>query len=334
MSIKVLKPGILTTVQDLGRYGYQHLGVPVSGAMDTRSHRLANALAGNSENEATLEITLSGPTLTFSKASCIAISGALLSPSINGKSIPNNRPIVVKPGDTLQFGERKSGVRAYMAVFGGIKTSPILESQSTYIRGGFGGYKGRALKKGDVLEIASPLSIENIDDLDKYLWQIQVYLPALLGFQNRSKIRVLKGPNYHLFSQESIKSFFGSPYLIEPQSDRMGYRLSGPKLKLVETNQLMSEAISFGTVQVPTDGNPIILMADRQTTGGYAKIANVCSADLPSVAQTMPGQSIVFEEISLADAQTLDAQRKESFGRLLQSLAPLRDTLGNHKNSS
>lgn len=334
MSITVIKPGMLTSVQDLGRYGYQHLGVPVSGAIDTRAHRLANFLAGNTDDTATLEITLTGPTLRFNTATCVAISGALLSPSINNNPIPNNRPIIVNAGDTLKFGQHESGLRAYLAVYGGFKIQPVMGSSSTYIRGGFGGFNGRALVKNDQISLNSPLTQHNLAALNQALWQIQIYLPAILNSRPRTDIRAVSGVHAELFTPESIQTFFNSAYTVDAQSERMGYRLKGPTLNLSSSKQILSEAISFGTIQVPPDGSPIILMADRQTTGGYAKIAQICSADLTFVAQTMPGQELRFHLISLAEAQQLDNQRKEAFGRFFQSLAVLREALNNYKNNS
>ncbi|PLC52434.1 carboxylase [Pollutimonas nitritireducens] len=324
MSITVIKPGLLSSFQDLGRFGHQHLGVPASGAMDSRAHRLANLLAGNTENEATLEITLVGPTLRFDAPGCIAISGAHLSPTLNNEPIPNNRPLIVRAGDILAFGARSAGLRSYIAWNGGIALPSVLGSRSTYLRGGFGGFHGRALRKGDVLNMLSTLDAGVLDDLEHELWKIKVYLPAILGLVPRTGIRVMRGAHTGLFTDASIADFFAGDYRIGPQSERMGYRLQGPQLSLKSSTQLLSEATSFGSIQVPPDGNPIVLMADRQTTGGYAKIGHVATVDLPSIAQCMPGETLRFTEIALSQAQQLDGQREDAFGRLHQTLAPLR----------
>jgi len=324
MSITVIKPGLLSSFQDLGRYGHQHLGVPVGGAMDSRAHRLANLLAGNPENEATLEVTLVGPVLRFDAPGCIAISGAHLSPTLNKAPIPNNRPLIVRAGDTLAFGARTAGLRAYIAWNGGIELPSVLDSRSTYLRGGFGGYHGRALQKGDVLNMLDALDKHVLNDLEQELWKIKVYLPAVLGLVPRAAIRVMRGAHTSLFTDASIADFFAGDYRVSPLSERMGYRLQGPQLSLKSSTQLLSEATSFGSIQVPADGNPIILMADRQTTGGYAKIGHVATVDLPLIAQAMPGETLRFAEIALAQAQQLDGQREEAFGRLHQALAPLR----------
>ncbi|HWK71809.1 MAG TPA: biotin-dependent carboxyltransferase family protein [Burkholderiaceae bacterium] len=327
MSITVLKPGLLSSFQDLGRKGYQHLGVPVGGAMDSRAHRLANLLAGNPQDEATLEITLSGPTLRFDSPACIAIAGAALSPTVNGKPVPNNRPLVIRQGDVLAFGARTAGLRAYVAWHGGIDLPVLLSSRSTYLRGGFGGYKGRALRANDVLRLRSPLDGPDLDALARELWNIKIYLPAPLGLAPRSAVRAMPGAHTSLFKDKSVDDFFSSEYRISPQSERMGYRLEGNTLELKSNAQLLSEATSFGSVQVPPDGKPIVLMADRQTTGGYAKIAHIASVDLPAIAQCMPGDALGFMPVELQEAQALDMQREEAFEQLCQALAPVRRLL-------
>ncbi|MFT0545702.1 biotin-dependent carboxyltransferase family protein [Allopusillimonas ginsengisoli] len=327
MSITVIKPGLLSTFQDAGRRGHQHLGVPVSGAMDNRAHRLANLLAGNDADEATLEITLTGPELRFDAPACIAISGARLSPSLNGQAIPNDRPLVVHAGDKLTFGARQSGVRAYLAWHGGIDVPTVLGSRSTYVRGSFGGLEGRALKKGDTLALCTSLREHDLQSLEHELWKIKIYLPAILGLQPRVALRVMRGPHTGLFTEAAIENLFSAAYRASPDSERMGYRLQGPLLPLKQPTQLLSESTSFGAIQVPADGQPIILMADRQTTGGYAKIAHVATVDLPLVAQCLPGETLKFTECTLEQAQRLDAQRDAAFDQLKQMLAPVRALL-------
>jgi biotin-dependent carboxylase-like uncharacterized protein len=324
MSITVIKPGLLSSFQDLGRHGYQHLGVPVGGAMDARAHRLANMLVGNDTDCATLEVTLSGPTLQFDQPACIAITGALLQPALNGRPVPNSRPLVVRPGDVLTFGQRQQGLRAYIAWHGGIELDYALESCSTYLRGKMGGYHGRALQKGDTLVLLKNLQNAHLDALAKALWDQKIYLPAALTPQPRTTVRAMRGAHTPLFTDTSLNDFFSRTYRIGAQSERMGYRLDGPALALREPAQLLSEATSFGTVQVPADGQPIVLMADRQSTGGYPKIAHVASADLPLIAQSMPGDELSFTEISLDQAQELDAQREQAFAQLHQALHNVR----------
>lgn len=325
MSISVVKPGLLSSFQDLGRHGHQHLGVPVGGAMDARAHRLANMLVGNTNDHATLEITLSGPTLQFSAPACIAITGAQFQPMINDRPVPNNRPLIVRAGDTLSFGQRQQGLRAYLAWHGGIELDCVLGSCSTYLRGKLGGFHGRALQKGDVLTPKKNLESHNLDALAKALWDQKIYLPATLTAQRRATVRAMRGAHTDLFTTAAVEAFFSAGYQITAQSERMGYRLEGPLLALKDPTQLLSEATGFGTVQVPPDGKPIVLMADRQTTGGYAKIAHVASADLPLVAQSMPGDELHFAEISLEQAQELDNQREDAFAQLHNALSSLRD---------
>ncbi len=359
MSIKVLKPGMLSTFQDLGRHGSQHLGIPVSGAMDAVAHRLANLLVGNETDDATLEITLTGPLLCFESACCIAITGADLGPTLNGKPLCLNRPVAVRAGDLLAFGARSFGTRAYLAVRGGCRLDGMMGSDSTYLRSGFGGYKGRALGKGDSIALRRPARLGDaaMQALHDELWDLRIYLPAKLGIaaarppsaatategtllgpatpaedktMARRSVRVLEGSQWDAFTEASRAAFLSETFRISPQSERMGYRLKGPVLSMTEPRQQLSEAICFGTIQVPAGGDPIVLMADRQTTGGYPKLAQVAQVDLPVLAQLGPGDTVSFETIALADAQRLDQQREQAFARLRQSLQPLRDLYERH----
>ena len=330
MSVNVIKPGMLATFQDLGRVGYQHLGVPVAGSMDARAHRLANLLAGNAGDVATLEITLSGPTLRFEQPACIAICGADLSPHVRNKPIPLNRPIVLKAGSELSFAERRHGARCYLAVFGGFAIANVLGSASTYVRSGMGGWHGRALRKGDQIGLNASLMSSGLKALSRKLWEIEVYLPAALSSSPRKTVRIVKGAQWKDFSPESCAAMITQPFRISPDSERMGYRLQGPMIALSEPRQMISEATSFGTIQVPSGGQPIVLMADRQTTGGYPKIAHVAAVDLPLLAQMLPGDMVRFEPISLVQAQELDAKREVAFIALKDQLEPLRQVLQSH----
>lgn len=335
MSIHVIKPGMLSTFQDLGRTGYQHLGVPVAGAMDARAHRLANLLAGNAQDMATMEITVSGPVLRFDQPACIAICGADLSPHLRNKPIPLNRPIALKAGSELSFGERRHGARCYLAVFGGFAVAKVLGSASTYVRSSMGGWHGRALRKGDQIELNTHLMSSGLTALSRKLWDIEVYLPAALASTPRRTVRIVKGAQWKEFSPESCAAMITQPFRISPDSERMGYRLQGPAITLSEPRQMISEATSFGTIQVPSGGQPIVLMADRQTTGGYPKIAQVAAVDLPLLAQMLPGDTVRFEPISLDHAQELDAKREVAFIKLSDQLEPLRQALQSHiKRSS
>jgi urea carboxylase len=308
MSIEVLKPGALTTLQDLGRRGYQRFGVPVNGVMDERSHRLANALLGNAQSEATLEITLMGPALRFATDALIAVTGADLDAKLNGEPLPRNEACVVSAGSELAFGKRRSGVRAYLAVRGGFKVDPVMGSASLFARGGYGGFAGRALAKGDVIEL-NDRSEAKVSTVDKVL----VALGEDVLADAEAPIRVIAGREWALFDPASQHAFVQQPFRLTPQSDRMGFRLEGPKLELTHAAQMESEALGFGAIQVPADGNPIVLMADRQTTGGYPKIAQVCAVDLPRLAQTMPGESLRFSLIGIDDAQRLLLSQERTF---------------------
>lgn len=314
--ITIEKAGLLTTVQDLGRYGYQKFGVVVSGAMDTYSHRVANLLVGNEENAATLEITLLGPSIVFDEDALISICGGDLTPTINGLPVRMGRSIFVKKDSILSFGTCKAGCRAYLAVAGGFSVPTILNSKSTYLRAKIGGYKGRALKTGDVLEVDTPcvLSKKIIHSLRNRLssgtfLEENWFFPSM-KYGKIFQIRLLKGRQFDLFTSDSQEKVFKESYQIQAESDRMGYRLNGPYLSLKFSKELISEAVNFGTIQVPSDGNPIILMADRQTTGGYPKIGQVAMVDLPLIAQAKPGDHLRFSEVSLLKAQQLFLERK------------------------
>ena len=313
MSIEVVKSGLLTTIQDLGRFGYQKYGVIAGGAMDTFAHRVANVLVGNEETEATLEMTVVGPALYFEEEALIAVCGAEFAPSIGDAVLPMWRPIWVNAGQTVRFGTARSGVRGYMAVAGGFRLPKVMNSYSTYLRAQIGGFEGRALRESDVLHLKemntlSRRLIRLLRSSDRkhethatVPWQVS---GALMPKYSASPVlRALPGRQYEKFTEESRADFFSQPFIMQPQSDRMGCRLQGRPLRLAEPAEMLSEPVAFGTVQVPADGNPIVLMADRQTTGGYPKIAEVISVDLPLLAQARVGSEIRFERIDVREAQ-------------------------------
>ncbi|MGE7092736.1 biotin-dependent carboxyltransferase family protein [Lysinibacillus sp. NPDC048646] len=307
MVIKVLQPGMLATIQDLGRYGLQKFGVIVGGGMDSISLRIANLLVGNSEGEGTLEVTLFGTTLLFESDELIAITGGNLQPTIDGKEVPMWQPIFIQKGSILKFNAAISGSRAYVSFSGGIQVPKVMGSKSTYIRAGIGGFQGRKLQKGDIFECdkRTALGEDLFHQLQKkasYLsWS--VYYTPFVTFKKIQTIRIIKGSEYPRFDEESLKKFFSTPYTISTHSDRMGYRLKGADIQLIEPFELLSEGVTFGTIQVPSNGQPIILMADRQTTGGYPKIGQVISADLPSLAQMQANGQVYFKEVTLEEAQ-------------------------------
>ncbi|WP_064094387.1 5-oxoprolinase subunit C family protein [Rossellomorea aquimaris] len=328
--INVVKSGLLSSIQDSGRYGFQRYGVIVSGSMDPLAHKIANLLVGNQEDEATIEITLVGPVLTFQKTSLISICGGDLSPSINGEPVPLWRSLLIKAGSELRFGPSKNGCRSYLSVAGGVELTPVMKSKSTYLRAGIGGFEGRPLKANDELKIGplSKSSADIVDYLTPFLkersfteidWSISSEF--ISTHQPDQPIRVIEGPEYKHFTKESQQHFFQQPFKVSPQSDRMGYRLSGSPLKLEKDFDMISEAVTFGTIQVPADGNPIILLADRQTTGGYPRIGHVASIDLPIIAQTKPGEKLSFTSITHEEAQQLYLDREKQIRHLKQGIS-------------
>lgn len=330
MSMVVIKPGMLSSFQDAGRHGHQPLGISVVGAMDQRAHRLANILVGNDAQTASLEITLTGPTLKFKEPCCIALSGADLSATLNGQTVALNRPLIVRPQDELAFGARKHGTRCYLAVHGGFALTPVLGSTSTYLRSHFGGWHGRALQKGDEIALARPLKNKSLEAVAMELWAIKIYLPAAIADSSRQRIRLIKSALWNDFTPESCVALLTETFRVSPDSERMGYRLTGTPLLMSKPRQLLSEATTFGTIQVPAGGQPIILMADRQTTGGYPKMAYVATVDLPLLAQRAPGDALKFEAITLERAQELDAARERAWQALSQTVKPIQDLLLKH----
>jgi KipI family sensor histidine kinase inhibitor len=291
-TITVLQPGLYTTVQDSGRWGHQSSGVPVSGALDGLSHRLANALVGNDRGAATLEVTLAGPELRFDAAATIAITGARLSPTHDGASVAMDTPVPLRRGAVLRFGERAEGARAYIAIDGGIGVPPVLGSRATHALTALGGFNGRPLALGDTLPLAPALRApaRRRVGIDRS--------PARGGV----RVRVLPGPQDDFFPEHAFESLQRSRFHVAPQSDRMGYRLVGSRLPRLDDREMISDATFPGGIQVPASGEPILLMADRQTTGGYPQIATVITADLPLAGQLAPGDWIEFQICSRAEA--------------------------------
>ncbi|HEX4986197.1 MAG TPA: biotin-dependent carboxyltransferase family protein [Burkholderiales bacterium] len=319
MSITVLRPGMLSSVQDRGRFGFQHLGVPVCGAMDAFSHRVANILAGNPEDAATLEVTLRGPRLRFDAEALVALCGARLSPRIGGEPVPEGRPVRVRAGAVLEFGEPVAGCRAYLAVHGGIAVPPVMGSRSTYDIAHMGGLGGRALRAGDVLpagkagEMPCPgLAREpglRTHGFAAPKWAVNQHA-GQLG-RDPQRLRILAGRHWDAFPAASREAFTGSDFRVAADSNRMGCRLEGPDIGMRPALEILSEAVTFGTIQVPPSGRPIVLMADRQTLGGYPRIAEVAGVDLHLAAQLRPGDRLRFEQVSLAQAQALWLKREQ-----------------------
>ncbi len=291
-AIKVLFPGAFTTLQDLGRVGFQAFGVPVSGCLDRYAHTAANALVGNPDHAATLEMTVLGPRIEFLCHCRIAIAGGNLQPTLNGSPLPQWRAIEISKGDRIAFKGVKSGCRAYLAIDGGFDVPEVMGSRSTYPRGKLGGLDGRPLKAGDILRKGQG-NASGEKSLPEAL------IPA---YPREMTCRVLPGPQESSF--DNLDTFYGSPYQITAKADRMGYRLKGPILTFKPTapKSIISEAVVPGAIQVPADGQPIVLMGE-QTVGGYAKIGVVTTPDRWRIAQLRPGDTLRFERTDVATAQ-------------------------------
>jgi antagonist of KipI len=295
--VHVIKAGLLTTVQDRGRWGFQSLGVSVAGPMDPVSHRLANAMAGNSADAATIESTLAGPELVFEDERRVAIAGAEYVISLDGQPVPSTGAFVVPAGATLRFGRRIRGSRAYLAVAGGFDTPPVLGSRSTHLPSAMGGLNGRALAVGDRLPCGAARMWKNPAATAHILPNVGRDIPDGLA-----TVRVLPGPSIDRFSAGALATLQSAAYRIAPSSNRMGFRLVGPPLTHTRGADMISDATPLGVLQVPAAGEPILLMADRQTTGGYPKVATVISADIGLAGQLGPGDAIMFAVCSRGEA--------------------------------
>ena len=321
--ITVMKSGLQDTIQDAGRTGYQKFGVVVGGAMDSFSHRVANLLVGNEGPEATVEMSLVGPRLLFEQDAVISICGGNLQPEIADIPVPMWKPVFIRKGSELVFGAAVAGSRAYLAVAGGIDVPVIMNSRSTYVKAKIGGLEGRALRKGDVLLFANPTGISACmkkqlktqkDSFRAPDWQIATKL--LPNLSDRYVIRVMRGRQYELFDGQSQNDFWHEPFTVSSLSDRMGYRINGPTLKVREKAEMISEAVTYGSIQVPADGNPIILAADRQTTGGYPKIGQVSSINFTKLAQAKAGDQLTFNEVTITASQKLMAIQEKNLKEL------------------
>ncbi len=325
MSVRIVRAGLLTTIQDLGRYGLQHMGIVPGGAMDPVAHRIANALVGNPAQAATLECTVLGPDLILGHDALIALYGAAFNAKIGGLPLPLNRPVLVKAGSTLKTGSAGRGARAYLAIAGGFEVAEVLGSRSTYIPAGFGGLEGRALKAGDRLPGIADLARVSAARFARIVRRnggversgfssVRWHAPELtLPFGAGLSVRAMEGRHFQQFDSTSREAFFGHIWRVSSDSNRMGYRLTGPRLTRTKPVEILSEPTCLGTVQVPNDGTPIALMADHQTTGGYPKIAEIAGVDIPGLAQLAPGGSVRFIACSLEEAE---AARKGAQARV------------------
>jgi len=307
VTLKVLDPGLLTTVQDRGRHGWARYGVPPSGPMDAAAAAAANALVDNLADAALLEITLTGPALWPRRDLLIAICGAAFEVWAGALQVPMWHAVYVRAGHVIRFGTRQAGARAYLAVAGGIDAPLFLGSRATYLPGSFGGWRGRALLRGDVLPIGPDPAGRPPHRLAAEAgraWSRS----RRPGYTATPTLRVVLGPQDDAFTAEAIARFLGETYTLTSASDRMGIRLQGTPLTHKSAAGIISDGVVNGSVQVPPDGQPIVMMADHQTTGGYPKIATVIRPDLPLLAQCLPGDTVRFAAVTLEEAQTLLTQ--------------------------
>lgn len=296
MHLIVVDPGPLTTVQDLGRPGYQRLGIPPSGPLDRAAFVLANRLVGNPDAAAGLELTFRGPRLEVRRDCVAAVTGADMAMTVNGRPAPPWTAVRLHPGDVVAFGVAAAGSRAYLAVAGGLDVPPVLGSRATYLRGRLGGVEGRALEKGDALVVGPPArALETLAGRAVAERHRPAYGAAV-------ECRVVLGPQEDRFTPEGVAAFLEGPYEVTLQTDRMGYRLKGPVIAHARGHDIISDGIPLGGIQVAGEGQPIVLLVDRQTTGGYTKIATVISADIGRIGQARSGNRVRFRQVSLAEA--------------------------------
>lgn len=300
--LTVATPGLLTTVQDLGRWGHQDVGVPVAGAMDPFAHRVANALVGNNPGDATLEITLAGPTISFDTEALFAVTGAVFNLSLDGQPVPMGVAIDARPGSVLRFGERLRGARAYLAVAGGVDVPLVLGSRSTHLPTSMGGFLGRPIRRGDRIPVGKAKTSETTKTRQDSSRAAAASDLAHESEWHRAPVRVLPGPQLDKFGSEALEQLCSEIYTIDSTSDRMGYRLQGVPITRRENAEIISDATPVGSIQVPANGQPLLLMADRQTSGGYPKLATVISADIAVAAQTAPGETLRFKACTRAEA--------------------------------
>jgi len=301
MSLLIEKEGILTTVQDLGREGYRDLGINPCGVMDRTAARLINILLGNDQSEAVLEFHFPAGSVVFERPVIFALGGADFDARLNGMKIENWRPYFTEPGAKLRFVNKSLGNRLYLSVHGGFSIDKWLGSCSTNLVAQAGGCNGRRLRSGDCIKFREQISAEQ-----KFNYFISSSLiPFYRPFPT---VRVVGGAELELLSKDSRRAFSESTYIVSNRSDRMGYRLTGAPLKLTESIELLSSAVSFGTIQLLPDGNLIVLMADHQTTGGYPRLGHVISLDQPLLAQLGPNDKVGFHLISIKEAEDLLVQ--------------------------
>lgn len=303
MSIEIIKAGMTDSIQDGGRFGFQHLGINPNGAMDLNAMKIANALVGNELNEAVIEMSFPASTFRFTRPALVALSGADFSAKLNGQHIPLNQPVLVASGSELKFTKVVDGVWCYLAVRGGLEIHDWLGSKSTNTKAIVGGFAGRFSKKGDRLGLNMNMEVT---ETKVFPWRANVsefYIPRSKSTQ--TIIRCIQGNEIDWLTKKSKQNFLKKEFTISRQSDRMGYRLTGMPLKQSKKQELLSTAVSFGTIQVLPNGEPIVLMADHQTTGGYPRMAHVIGADRSRLVQCKPNERLLFSFVSIQEAEDL-----------------------------
>jgi biotin-dependent carboxylase-like uncharacterized protein len=315
-ALKVVAPGLHDTVQDLGRFGHQALGVPVSGALDAFSLRLANRLVGNPEGASALEILYQGPTLeVMAEGVLLGLAGGDAEIELLGerrRPLGGWRSLVLRRGEVFRIGRLSTAACCYLAVAGGIAAPPCLGSASTFVRGGFGGLGGRALRAGDLVPLAE-------DPLGEGAGLVLPAPPEPMGEQ---AIRIVLGPQDDHFAEAAVAALTGETYTVSKDADRMGMRLDGPRLAHRDGYNIVSDGIATGAIQVPGSGQPILLLADHQTTGGYPKIATVISADLPVVGRRRPGDAIRFTVVSALEGERLRREQEAALAAIAEAMVP------------
>ena len=326
--IRVRQSGLLTTVQDLGRPGYQQYGVVVGGALDGFAARAVNLCVGNDENAALLEMAQTGPDLVFERDVLVAWGGADFATRVNDEPLPRDRAVRIAAGEVISFGLARSGLRAWLAIAGGIDVPLVMGSRSTYRRAGIGGHQGRVLVAGDVLQLFPPtawaqqqLAALAADRKRATAWTVR---PDMMGKPAKpGTVRALRGPECDWFTKDAQRAFFSSEWKATKEADRMGVRLQGPELTLAKPREMISSSVNAGVVQVPAAGQPIVLLPSRQSVGGYPRLAAVVTADLGRFTQMRPGDTVRFVETTIATAHDIFLARERDLNRVRLGLARL-----------
>jgi biotin-dependent carboxylase-like uncharacterized protein len=317
MSMRVLKPGLLTTSQDMGRKGQARFGVAPSGAMDRNALRLANGLVGNAPDAAALELTLLGPTLEFQQSGVIALTGAEIDARVEAQQLPMWRPLYVPSGSVLKLGGMRRGARSYLTIAGGFKARRWLGSASVDLNAGI----GEALRAGDTLEFNAMPAPDWLKCEERLAWPTWSLAPAYWLETERRPLRLVAGVHFDTLTRAAQKALFSERFSISKDSNRVGFRLQGVTLELSKPLELVSEAVDFGTLQLPPSGDPIILMAEHPSSGGYPRIAQIAAVDLAYLAQRKPGEHLHFERIDADQAERLLIEQERALTELVAETA-------------